>query len=107
MTDSAREWKKRQELLAERKPQVRVDRSMVSEGEKGYYDVVIEGVGLLPAITPPHIVVGGVTLEQAKYERGGRQVTGVLRAPPEDDKVVVDLGYVSAEGRLEIQSGKA
>ena len=105
MTNPARGWRKRQELFAERKPRLRIDSSVLSEGEKGYYDVVIEGIGLLPALTPPHITVGGVTLEQAKFEQGGRQVRGVLRERPKDDKVVVDLGYASTESRLEKQSG--
>jgi hypothetical protein len=101
MTGPARKWEERQKLLASREPRVRVDRCVVKEGKKRSYDVVIEGFGLLPAITPPHITVGGVALEQARFEQGGRRVTGVLRDPPKDDQVIVDLGYARAEGHME------
>jgi hypothetical protein len=98
MTGPARKWEERRKLLASRKPRVRVDRCVVTEREKGHYDVMIEGFGLLPAITPPRIAVGGVLLEQAMFEKGGRRVTGVLRDRPKNDQVIVDLGYAHAEG---------
>lgn len=101
MIGPARKWIERRDLLAARRPQVRVDRWVIAEGEEGYYDVVIEGVGLLPAITPPHITVGGVTLENATFEQGGRRVTGVLRELPKAERVVVDLGYMRTEGYAE------
>ena len=102
MIGPARKWRERQKLLASRKPQVRVDRCVVTEVEKGNYDVVIEGFGLRPAITPPHITVGGVPLEQAKFEQGGRRVTAVLRNRPKDDQFIVDLGYARAEGHARL-----
>jgi hypothetical protein len=98
MIGLARKWEERRKLLASRKSQVRVDRCVVTQGEKGYRDVVIEGFGLLPAATPPHITVGGVTLELAKFELGGRRVTGVVRDRPKNDEVIVELGYARFEG---------
>jgi hypothetical protein len=98
MIGPARKWDERRKLLASRKPQVRVDRCVVTENEKGYRDVVIEGFGLLPAVTPPLITVGGVTVELARFEQGGRRVTGIVRVRPSDGRVIVDLGYARAEG---------
>lgn len=100
MIGPARKWEERRKLLASRKPQVRVDRCIVVESEKGYRDVVIEGFGLLPAISPPHVTVGGAALEFAKFEQGGRRVTGIVRDRPKDDQVIVDLGYARAEGYI-------
>ena len=88
--------------MAGRAPRVRIDRCQVIEGEKGYYDVVIEGFGLRPAITPPRIVVGGVPLEGVRFEEGGRRATGVLREQPRDYQVTVDLGYARAEGEANL-----
>jgi hypothetical protein len=94
----ARKWEERRQQLAARKPHVRVDRCVLTDGEKGTYQVTIEGFGLLPAITPPRITVGGVPLEQVRVEHGGRRLTGVLSTQPRGTEVIVDLGYARADG---------
>jgi hypothetical protein len=99
MIGLARKWKELRELLAAYQPQVRIDRAAVTQAQNGQYDVVIEGFGLRPSVTPPAITVGGAPVEQLKFESGGRRVTGVLRARPVDDHVIVDLGYARAIGR--------
>jgi hypothetical protein len=101
MIGPARKWKERQKQLAERKPRARIDRCEVAQDEKGRYMVVVEGFGLVPAVSPPQITVGGVPLEEIRYEKGGRRLSGVLREPPRDGRVVVDLGYAQATGEAE------
>ena len=98
MTGPARKWEERRKLLASRKPHVRVDRCVVTASDKGDFEVVIEGFGLLPAITPPRITLGGKTLQRTKFELGGRRVTGIVRERPVNNRLVVDLGYARAEG---------
>ena len=100
MINRARKWQERQKLLAARAPRVRVDRCTVTERGDGYhYEVVIEGFGLRPAISPPLVTVGGVTLERPRFEPGGRRVTGQLPGRPRDGYVVIDLRYARWEGR--------
>ncbi len=100
MIGLARKWHERLKLLASCQPQVRIDRAAVTQVQKGQYDVVIEGFGLRPAITPPAITVGGAPVEQLKFESGGCRVTGVLRTRPVDDRIIVDLGYARATGHV-------
>jgi hypothetical protein len=103
MTGPGRKWEERRRLLASRKPKVRVDSAVVRTGKGGKYEVIIEGFGLRPAISPPQILVGGVLLEEATFARDGRTVTGVLRHRPKNQQVLVDLGYASAEGKLAVE----
>jgi hypothetical protein len=100
MTRRARKWEERRKLAASRTPQVRIDRAIVKKGGEGQYgfEVAIEGFGLLPAVSPPQVTVGGVLVAQPKFATDGRSVAGVLRERPENPQVVVDLGYARAEG---------
>ena len=103
LTGPGRKWEELRKLLASRKPKVRVDSVVVRTGSSGKYEVTIEGFGLRPAISPPRILVGGVLLEEATFERDGRTVKGVLRYRPKNQQVLVDLGYASAEGKVAVE----
>jgi hypothetical protein len=100
MTRRARNWEERRKLAASRRPHVRIDRAIVRKGGKGQYgfELVIEGFGLLPAISPPQVTVGGILVAQPTFATDGRSVTGALRERPANPQVVVDLGYARAEG---------
>jgi len=102
-TGPAKKWEERRQLLASRKPRVRVDRCRMERAAAGGYHVVIEGFGLQPAFSPPQIAVGGVPLEGATFATDGRRVTGILRESPEGRQVVVDLGYAIAEGTADVE----
>ena len=103
MTGPARKWEVRRRLLASRGPTVRLDRAVVRTGRNGTYEVTIEGFGLRPAISPPHITVGDVPLEEASFSKDGRTVTGVLRDRPKNQHVAVDLGYAVAQGDAAVE----
>jgi hypothetical protein len=100
MIGIARKWLDRQKALAARAPRVRIDAVTMAAADKGEYGVVIEGFGLRPAVTPPTITIGGVRVEELKFEAGGRRATGVLRSPPSGDDVLVDLGHARATGKI-------
>jgi hypothetical protein len=105
LTRAARKWEERRKLLASRKPAVRIDRAIIktaSRGEYGY-EVVIDGFGLVPAIAPPNITVGGEALEQLTFAIGGRTVTGLLRDRPKGQRICVDLGYTTLEATAVIE----
>jgi hypothetical protein len=99
-TRRTRNWEERRRLAASRKPQVRIDRAIVKESaqEQYVFEVVIEGFGLLPALVPPEVTVGGVLVQPPTFAANGRSVVGVLRERPPNLHVVVDLGYARAEG---------
>lgn len=102
----AREWEERRQRVAARRPQARVDRCVVRAGAEGTFDVVIDGFGLVPAISPPHITIGGVLLERPRVEQGGRRLTGMLTERPRSTEVEVDLGYVRTAGKMAVQDGE-
>lgn len=101
-TRRARNWEERRKLAASRTPQVRLDRVIVKKGGEGQYgfEVAIEGFGLLPALSPPQVTVGGVPVAQLTFATDGRRAAGVLRERPANPQVVVDLGYAHAEGTV-------
>jgi hypothetical protein len=72
-------------------------------GATGRYDVVIEGFGLTPAVSPPWVAVGGLRLEHASFARDGRRITGTLRDRPANHAVIVDLVFARAEGFVTIE----
>ena len=100
MMGPAREWEERRQRVAARRPRVRVDRCLVRAGAEGTFEVVIEGFGLVPAFSPPHITIGGVLLERMRVEQGGRRLTGTLAARPRGTAVEVDLGYIRTVGKV-------
>jgi hypothetical protein len=99
MTDPTNEWKRRQKLVAERQPVVRIDDVTIEEGNDGY-KVAIDGFGLRPAISPPLVTVGGVQVEKLRVEEGGRRLTGYLPEKPQSNEVMVDLGYACGKGKI-------
>ena len=106
MLRRARLWLERQKLMQESRPAPRIDRVLVSEAKGDLYEVVIEGLRLTPAISPPSITVGGLPLQQARFEPGGRRITGALYGPPKDERVALDLGYTRTEWGGTYQSGE-
>jgi hypothetical protein len=100
MIRRARNWEERRKLAASRRPVVRIDRAIVTEGGKGQYqfEVTIQGFGLWPAVSPPQVTVGGVLVVGPTFATDGRSVTGVLPERPKNPQVVVDLSYARAEG---------
>lgn len=94
-----RKWKKRQNQRARNRPQIRIYHcGLIAQGDGGYM-IVVEGYGLRPGITPPLMTLGGVPIENLKFEPSGRRVTGVIRAHPGEDVLVVDLGFACLESR--------
>ena len=103
MLGRTKKWEERRKLLMSRTPIARIDRCAVTRDDKGRYRVEIEGLGLHPALAPPTVLIGEQELQEAKFEPGGRRITGVLKGRPSDDSVRLDLGYVRVEGRAAIK----
>lgn len=91
-------WQEKHRRAVSRKPWIRLERVRVKHlGPRGGYEVVIEGVNLHPAISPPRVTVGGVPLEHPEFQRDGRSIRGVLPKKPTSGRVVVDYGFARAE----------
>jgi hypothetical protein len=86
-----------------RRPWIRLDGAHIEEDTEhpGYYRVTISGHNLKMAITPPRITVGEADLTDAKFDTGGKQITGTLEKKPESDEVTVDYGFARGEIRLD------
>jgi hypothetical protein len=113
MATRADAWRARQKQMAERSPTIRIDRCTIEplQGDKGQeadkgYLVVIEGFRLHQAISPPRITVGKLVVESVTFRADGKQIRGVLRARPDDDRVRVDYGFAHAESRA-LRTGDA
>jgi len=95
MTRAGALWDQRHKLLQERSSRFRVDRCSI-EREKDGYRLVCTGLGLVPALSPPRISLGGVVLKGLKYLDQGRRLEAVVDQLPEDRTVVLDFVYAAA-----------
>ena len=99
----AEAWKETQKKIAARAPMVRLDRCHVkpaSNKKRRSYDATIEGYNLHQAISPPRVTVGGVMLEDIRFQDDGTAIRGTLSKRPRDHTVVVDYGFARAEALL-------
>lgn len=103
MLGRTRKWEERRKLLASRMPTIRIDRCVVTKDKKRGYRIEILGLGMIPAFSPPKVIVGDQEVLETRFEPAGRLVTGFLTDPPTNDSVVVDLGYARAEGLAEMR----
>lgn len=101
MATRAERWNQRRSMAAKRRPRIRVDGCDVKAVGK-VYEVTVRGFSLYPVISPPAITVGGVRLEQVRFEKDGTAVHGILRREPASRHVVVDYGFVRAELREQV-----
>ena len=98
MLKREREWRDMQASAIENRYSIRIDAATIEPQEnKDGYRVVIEGFNLYPRISPPLVTVGGVMLEQIKYEPNGRSINGRLKEKPDNGTVKVNYGFASAE----------
>ena len=98
MTTHRERWRQAQRRAMEHRPWFRLDRVEVTQRKDAAgYEVVIEGVNLWGAISPPRVTVGGETLEQLTFAFDGRSLRGVLPRRPSRTNVVVDYGFARAE----------
>lgn len=93
MTGIEDKWKDRQKQFAARAPRFRIDRCELKRG-KGGYTLVVEGIGLRPAVSPVSVTVGGKPVTDMRFQPDGRQMTAALEKAPKDRNVVIDLGHV-------------
>jgi hypothetical protein len=99
-------WKETQKKIAARAPIVRLDRYYVkpvsndNKRKKRSYEALIEGYNMHQAISPPRVTVGGVMLENIRFQDDGTAIRGTLSKRPRDRTVVVDYGFTRAEAVL-------
>jgi hypothetical protein len=98
-------WKEMQKKIAARAPIVRLDRCYVKpvsndNKRKRSYEALIEGYNMHQAISPPRVTVGGVMLENIRFQDDGTAIRGTLSKRPRDRTVVVDYGFTRAEALL-------
>lgn len=100
-------WRDRQQRIAARGPQVRIDRCTIQalDREEGY-TAIIEGFNLRQAISPPRVTVGGVSAHALTFDRDGKHLRVLLKQLPDGDRVEVDYGFARAEGRAEWTRGR-
>jgi hypothetical protein len=102
-------WKEMQKMIAARAPIVRLDRCHVKpvsdnkRKKKRSYEALIEGYNMHQAISPPRVTVGGVMLENIRFQDDGTAIRGTLSKRPRDRTVVVDYGFTRAEALLKSQ----
>lgn len=98
MTTHRDRWLAIQKRVAESKPWLRLDRVRIEELKDGKgWVVIIEGVNLRSAVSPPAITVGSKPLEQVRFAPDGRSIRGIVPYRPSDLRVVVDYGFARAE----------
>jgi hypothetical protein len=97
---SRREWRKRHERWAKKRPEIRLTGlRLESLGPDGRYAAIIEGFSLYGAIVRPTVTVGGVSLQKPEFQANGRFIRGILPSKPGSRRVVVNYGFARAEFR--------
>ncbi|HPG21918.1 MAG TPA: hypothetical protein PLH75_03915 [Amaricoccus sp.] len=90
MTNAGERWKQRQKMLEGRTGRFRVDACRILRAEDGYR-LVCTGMGMIPAISPPRITVGGLPVREVQFLDRGRRIEAVLPEPPRDSTVLLDF----------------
>lgn len=90
------------EGMPARGPWIRVDNARIQEDSdrRGEYNVVITGLNLKMAISPPQLIVGDIELENVTFHKHGEEIHGILRKPPKNDVVIVDYGFARGRSAL-------
>lgn len=102
MIESEEKWKARQRKFAERVPRFKID-SCKLEPHKSGYQIIVDGIGLRPAISPMTVLVDGITETKFSFLPDGRQLKISLNRAPEIGDVELDFGYVI--GKCQVDKG--